>query len=268
MHASPSIARLSAVLAAICGADAMRPPTRFRARAASIARRDALSVAILAVPGAARAFENSLPLPATKSAPLPRKPGPAPKDIGLQKATGALRPCLDTKPHCFSTASIAAFDEALLDEYVGDVGLMAPWTFEKSRADAMRDVVAAIGAYPPGQAGIDGGGWRVVKQAPDYVYVQFESLVKGFVDDVEFAVVADGRLELRTSSRIGRQDKLVNAKRVNYFAAALADAGGWKTAPVTAATHPVYFEENTTSQTRGDDLKRLRGSVDGEGNSF
>ena len=145
---------------------------------------------------------------------------------------------------------------------------MAPWTFEKSRADAMRDVVAAIGAYPPGQAGIDGGGWRVVKQAPDYVYVQFESLVKGFVDDVEFAVVADGRLELRTSSRIGRQDKLVNAKRVNYFAAALADAGGWKTAPVTAATHPVYFEENTTSQTRGDDLKRLRGSVDGEGNSF
>ena len=72
----------------------------------------------------------------------------------------------------------------------------------------------------------------------------------------------------RTSSRIGRQDKLVNAKRVNYFAAALADAGGWKTAPVTAATHPVYFEENTTSQTRGDDLKRLRGSVDGEGNSF
>jgi len=208
----------------------------------------------------AEAFENSLPLPESKSAPLPRKPGPAPTDIGIQSVDmgGTLKACVDTKPHCFSTASILEYDEFVFDAGVGDPGYLQPWTFTRSRAEAMQDVVNAINAYPPGQQGIDGGGWKIMKQQPAYVYVQYESLLKGFKDDMEFAVLEDGLLSMRTSSRIGRQDYLVNAKRVNYFASALAGAGGWKTTPVDAKTHPVYWSENTMSQGRAADMRAMR----------
>ena len=46
----------------------------------------------------------------------------------------------------------------------------------------------------------------------------------GFVDDVEFAVVADERLELRTSSRIGRQDSCQRSASTTLRRA--TDAGG------------------------------------------
>lgn len=211
-------------------------------------------------PPPASAFDNSLPLPETKSAPLPRKPGPAPTDIGIQSVDmgGTLKACVDTKPHCFSTASILEYDEFVYDAGVGDPGFIQPWTFTKSRAEAMQDVLAAINAYPPGQSGIDGGGWKILKQQPDYVYVQYESLLKGFKDDMEFAILSDGVLSMRTSSRIGRQDYLVNAKRVNYYAAALSDAGGWKTVAVDATTHPIYWTENTVPQGRAADMRTMR----------
>ena len=44
------------------------------------------------------------------------------------------------------------------------------------------------------------------------------------VDDLEFAV-ADGRVEVRSSSRIGDSDLGVNAKRLNFLAAALRKDG-------------------------------------------
>ena len=44
----------------------------------------ALAVALALAGDPAIAFENALPLPESKSAPLPRKPGPAPTDIGIQ----------------------------------------------------------------------------------------------------------------------------------------------------------------------------------------
>jgi len=200
-------------------------------------------------------------------AKIPRKPGPAPTDLGIQKQSGNLKPCLDTKPHCFSTASIEDFDDLVYDQYVGDPGLLQQWTFTNGEDTAMADVLAAIRAYPPGQSGVDGGGWKIFKQQPRYVYVQYESLRKGFVDDMEFAILAEGKLSLRYSSRIGRQDKFVNSERVNYFARTLGGVSGWSTSEITAKTHPVYFNENGVSQSRNDDMKRLRGAVnvDGDG---
>ena len=47
---------------------------------------------------------------------------------------------------------------------------MSPKTFK-----AMRDVLRAIGDYPPGQSGIDGAGWKIIKREPAYVYAQYES---------------------------------------------------------------------------------------------
>lgn len=43
-------------------------------------------------------------------------------------------------------------------------------------------------AVPPPQQEIDGGGFQVVTSTPTYLYVQFESLKAGYIDDVEFAV--------------------------------------------------------------------------------
>ena len=171
---------------------------------------------------------------------------------------GTLKACVDTKPHCFSTASILEYDEFVFDAGVGDPGYLKPWTFSKSRVEAMQDVVSAINAYPPGQDGIDGGGWKIMKMQPNYVYVQYESLIKGFRDDMEFAILEDGVLSMRTSSRIGRQDYLVNARRVNYYASALRAAGGWKTTPVDSKTHPVYWNENTVPQGRAADMRAMR----------
>ena len=60
---------------------------------------------------------------------------------------------------------------------------MPRWKFTSSVADAAREVKAAIGEYPPGQRGIDGGGFKVFKedigQDSAYFYVQFESARKG-----------------------------------------------------------------------------------------
>ena len=59
-------------------------------------------------------------------------------------------------------------------------------------AEALADVKAAIDSYPPGQRGIDGGGFKVITEKSDvaaeraYIYVQFESRRKGYIDDVEF----------------------------------------------------------------------------------
>ena len=82
----------------------------------------------------------------------------------------------------------------------------------------------AIAAYPPGQRGIDGGGFKIVSEKSDarsaYVYVLFESLRKGYVDDVEFSL-QDGVCNFRTSSRLGYLDLGVNAKRYSYFADAV-----------------------------------------------
>ena len=140
------------------------------------------------MPTAARAFPNSLPMPPSDSKPLPRKPGPAPTDIGIvqgveKPGVGMLKPCLDTKPHCFSSTLIMEFDEFLYDAGVGDPGYLAPWKFSGSKSDAMQDVLRAVKDYPPGQSDIDGGGWSIIKQEPNYVYVQYESLRKGFIDE-------------------------------------------------------------------------------------
>ena len=104
-----------------------------------------------------------------------------------------------------------------------------------------------ISSYPPGQRGVDGGGWKIVSEEMSadnaYTYVQFESRRKGYVDDVEFAL-AKGVCNVRTSSRLGYLDLGVNAKRWNYFADALGSVSGWKTTPLLSRGHEEYFSLN------------------------
>ena len=60
------------------------------------------------------------------------------------------------------------------------------------------------------------------------MYVQFESLKNGYIDDLELAAIPEiggGAVQVRSSSRVGYLDFGVNAKRLNYIAQQLRSRG-------------------------------------------
>jgi uncharacterized protein (DUF1499 family) len=90
------------------------------------------------------------------------------------------------------------------------------------------------------------------------MYVQFESLKNGYVDDLELAfidsgsggrggngdvITTDNAIQVRSSSRLGYLDFGVNAKRINYLAMKLRSKG-WDAPGVEFETHKGYAEEN------------------------
>ena len=82
-----------------------------------------------------------------------------------------LRACKQA-PNCFSTTpDVAVFQGGRVDDH-----LIAPWRFPATlgRAAAFDALVAIVRAYPPGQGGIDGGGFKVVESnaAKGYLYAQ------------------------------------------------------------------------------------------------
>lgn len=105
-------------------------------------------------------------------------------------------------------------------------------------------------AYEPGQSNIDGGGFNIVTFDPEagYIYVEFQSLKNGYVDDLELAVINndDNVVQVRSASRLGYLDFGVNAKRINYLAKKLRDKG-WDAPDVLLDTHKGYAEENGVS---------------------
>ena len=103
----------------------------------------------------------------------------------------------------------------------------------------MGELLEVIKAYPPGQANVDKGGFSIIASRADYLYLQFESLKMGFVDDVEFAI-GDGEVQVRSSSRLGFLDLGVNAKRLNWISAELRSKG-WTAPAITRVDYPDYF---------------------------
>ena len=66
-------------------------------------------------------------------------------------------------------------------------------------------------------------GVTIVDAKPDYIYAQARTKVLKFVDDVEFWVnPAKGVIEVRSASRLGREDFGVNRARVEAIRAAYA----------------------------------------------
>jgi uncharacterized protein (DUF1499 family) len=185
----------------------------------------------------ALAFENGVSDMALYAGTA-KKPGTPPPDLGLRDRTlpssrsaqGVLRAC-DAAPNCFSTAA------------EGDEEHSLPVWRPPSPDTALAELLDAVKSYSPGQSGIDGGGFKVIRSTPTYAYVAFESLRYGFVDDVEFALggpAGPGTVQVRSASRLGFLDLGVNAKRLNYLAAKLR-AKGWAAPSISPATHPVYF---------------------------
>ena len=169
----------------------------------------------------ATAFDNGIEEMAQYRTRI-KYPGKQP-DLGLQ-GDGKLAAC-DYSPNCFSTS--------------GDESHLLPLWRPQAGSNAMGELLATIKAYPPFQKRADGGGFSIVTAKDDYLYVQFESLKNGFIDDVEFAV-NDGKVQVRSSSRIGFLDFGVNAKRLNWISSQLRDKG-W-TAPAITKDNPDYAD--------------------------
>ena len=221
------------------------------AAAVEAAAAAAAVVSLQALP--AEAFSNAVP-EAAKYSDRPKRKGPQPVDLGLKlrdfedddgEATVTLKECKGA-PNCFSTTGYGDGDELLASSTI------SPWRPPRgmSSSAAAEELLEAVKAYPPGQGGIDGGGFKVIKaptSSSPYLYVQFESLRQGYIDDVEFAVrdVSDGpAVLLRSASRVGYLDFAVNAKRLNYLSEKLRDKG-WTAAAIDSKSHPDYFYQNS-----------------------
>ena len=116
------------------------------------------------------------------------------------------------------------------------------WTAPAEENDAAATLKAVIEAYPQaGQADVDGGGWKMVSEGPGSFNLEYYSSGKGnfakflnggkpFIDDLSFEV-SGASVAFKSSSRVGDSDFGVNAKRLNYIAAALR-AKGWDAKPI------------------------------------
>ena len=119
---------------------------------------------------------------------------------------------------------------------------------DDGKEKAFAQLVEVLNAYKPGQGGIDGGGFKIIKSdlKNGYIYTQFESYKNGFIDDVEVAWIdglGERAVQVRSSSRLGYLDYGVNAKRLNYIANDLRSKG-WDAKGVDFDAHQNYAIEN------------------------
>ena len=219
----------------------------------------------------ADAFDNAIPEYADYKDKA-KRPGTPPKDLGVAKRMvkgedplddvifSGLRGC-DGKPNCFSTTGDFNLEDRIL---TGVDTLIKPWKPPADDKAPFQTLVQAIKAYPPGQGFVDGGGFKVVKEESGYIYVQYEALKKGYIDDAEWLMGKDGLITLRSSSRVGSTDFGVNGKRLNYIAVTLRGKG-WTIDEITPKSHPDYWDaaQDAADQTFDADRRRGTGLEDG-----
>jgi uncharacterized protein (DUF1499 family) len=143
------------------------------------------------------------------------------------RADASVTACKPGANNCWSTAS-------------SDKTTMKPWTWPAgtSRDKAISELKATLEAYPQeGQSEVDLGGWSVAENElsdKGYMRLEYKSGIgnfakffnggKPFVDDLEVSV-EPSFVAIRSSSRVGDSDFGVNAKRLNFLAAALREKG-------------------------------------------
>uniref|UniRef100_A0A5B7BV46 DUF1499 domain-containing protein n=1 Tax=Davidia involucrata TaxID=16924 RepID=A0A5B7BV46_DAVIN len=148
--------------------------------------------------------------------------GTKPEYLGVQKNPPALALCPATK-NCLSTS-----------ENISDLTHYAPpWNYNPeegrgskkpvSREVAMEELLQVIKSTKP-----DKFTPRIVEKKDDYVRVEYESPIMGFVDDVEFWFPPGKKpiVEYRSASRLGNFDFDVNRKRIKTLRLEL-EKKGW-----------------------------------------
>ncbi|XP_027108136.1 uncharacterized protein [Coffea arabica] len=148
--------------------------------------------------------------------------GTKPNYLGIQKNPPSLALCPATN-NCVSTS-----------ENTSDLTHYAPpWNYNPeegrgsmnpvSREVAMQELLEVIKSTKP-----DNFTPRIVEQKDDYVRVEYESPIMGFVDDVEFWFPPGKKslVQYRSASRLGNFDFDVNRKRIKALRLKL-EKKGW-----------------------------------------
>lgn len=131
--------------------------------------------------------------------------GKQPADIGVKD--GRLKPPSNTRNSVSSQAALYPGHPQL--EYAR----IAPLPIRKGDAAASLTTLAGVLQALP--------GITVIEQRPDYLYAQAQTRWLKFVDDLEFYVNGtQGVIEVRSASRLGREDFGVNRTRVEAIRAA------------------------------------------------
>lgn len=125
---------------------------------------------------------------------------------GLGPRDGKLAPCPST-PNCVSA------------EALDDIHRIDPFSYDVSRSEAINTLVNVLEAEPRVQ---------IVVQESDYIRAEARTKIFRFVDDLEFSFARDdGRILIRSASRLGSGDLGVNRKRMEHirekFARALSE---------------------------------------------
>ncbi len=107
---------------------------------------------------------------------------------------GRLAAC-PTSPNCVSSQA----DPQDLRHYI------APLAYQGDRESAREKLVTLL----EGQKRVS-----LVVRNDDYLRAEFRSLLFRFVDDVEFYLADEGRIDVRSASRLGYSDLGVNRKRI------------------------------------------------------
>ena len=131
--------------------------------------------------------------------------GQRPDDLGVKD--GRLKPPSVTRNSVSSQAALTP------DHPQRAYAAIDPLPFKAGGAAAsIKALEAVLGTTP---------GVTIVEQRPDYVYAQAQTRWLKFVDDLEFwANPASGVIELRSASRLGREDFGVNRQRTEKVRAA------------------------------------------------
>ncbi|KAL5133006.1 hypothetical protein HKD37_03G006394 [Glycine soja] len=145
--------------------------------------------------------------------------GKKPDYLGVQKNPPALALCPATK-NCVSTS-----------ENISDRTHYAPpWNYNPegrkkpvNREEAMEELIDVIESTTP-----DKFSPRIVERKEDYIRVEYQSSILGFVDDVEFWFPPGkgSTVEYRSASRLGNFDFDVNRKRIKALRQEL-EKKGW-----------------------------------------
>ena len=131
--------------------------------------------------------------------------GKQPNNIGV--SSDRLKPPSKTRNSVSSQAHLHT------DHVQMQYASIEPLPYKNSNAaNSMQVLLSVLKSMP---------GVTIVDAKPDYIYAQSQTKVLKFVDDVEFWVnPAKGVIDVRSASRLGREDFGVNRERIEAIRAA------------------------------------------------
>ena len=117
--------------------------------------------------------------------------GKRPDNLGL--TNGRFAPC-PSKPNCVSSQETGSKNHGI-----------KPIKCDLPVVEAKENLKKIIQSFKKA---------TITEETPDYLRVEFKSNLIGFVDDVEFYFPGDGKIDVRSASRVGYSDLGVNRKRI------------------------------------------------------